>query len=226
VFTQTVSVVDNTPPVLSGVPDDLQVDCTAPVSKPVVTAIDACSEFTNRINSAGCFAIADEGPGGGAGAGLPDALFFLNPDGTAILIGFTGTVNIESTTFDPNTGTLYAMDAGVFGSVNIQTGAFTPIGPVGTGNGADGAVTFADLDGLTFDNTVAPPVVLATERRNAGEPDPPAPSSPGTLAAMITRSSARSPPMRTMSMTSPSIPAPAFFTESSMVVEMKPSTTW
>lgn len=63
----------------------------------------------------------------------------------------TGSFFIEAIAFQPATGALFAADAGVLGTLDLDTGRFTELGEVGTGSGELGRVELDDIDGLTFD---------------------------------------------------------------------------
>lgn len=68
------------------------------------------------------------------------------------LVGDTGTEHIEALTFKPGTATLYAADAGQLGTLNLDTGMFTPTAArFGKGRGAKGTISLNDVDGLAFD---------------------------------------------------------------------------
>ena len=72
--------------------------------------------------------------------------------GTSTIIGGTGRSVIEAIAHWNDV--LYATDAGDFGTLNKNTGAFTFIGEVdggGSANGLAGAQTLNDVDGLSFD---------------------------------------------------------------------------
>jgi uncharacterized repeat protein (TIGR01451 family) len=95
-----------------------------------------------------CYTVADNG-----GSLDPDTLIRINrATGTStVVIGPTGTNNIEAMSFLPGGTTLYAMNANQLGTLNLVTGAFTPIGvPLGSGNGAFGIRLFNDIDGLAY----------------------------------------------------------------------------
>ncbi len=89
--------------------------------------------------------------------------------GNCNLIGSTGKSYIEAIAMWPTPGnnTLYAANLGEFGFLNKTTGSFTLIGEIdggGTANGANGAQTLNDVDGLAFDPLTA--ILWATERQS------------------------------------------------------------
>lgn len=105
-----------------------------------------------------CYAIADNQGKlpGGVNANDKDELVQLNRFTAATApIGATGTTNIEAEAFVMENGAdiLYAENGGVLGTINLATGAFTAIGPAGTGTGTDGNVNFNDIDGISYDKT-------------------------------------------------------------------------
>jgi hypothetical protein len=107
-----------------------------------------------------CFAVADErAPGNTA----DDALVRLNrTNGQTTVIGLTGTQGVEAIAFGPM-GVLYATNGGQLGTLNLNTAAFTAKPqPIGSGNGAQGVVTFKDADGLFYD--IANDLLWAVER--------------------------------------------------------------
>jgi len=90
--------------------------------------------------------------------------------GTSQLIGATGASSIEAIANWPSQSgyTLYATDAGNFGTLNFSTGAFTSMGQVdngGTADGADGAQALDDIDGLAFDARTG--ILWASTRRGS-----------------------------------------------------------
>jgi len=112
-----------------------------------------------------CFVVADEGPAGGAGSGatIPDTLYSVSPNGVATEIGDTGTTDIESIAYNAQTGILYAMNGGTLVTLDYNlNGTATPVA---------GASGFTDIDSLSFDYTVNPPVLYGTQRNNGGAPD-------------------------------------------------------
>ena len=90
--------------------------------------------------------------------------------GVSQLIGATGASSIEAIANWPSQSgyTLYATDAGVFGTLNFSTGAFTSMGQVdngGTADGSAGAQTLNDVDGLAFDARTG--ILWASTRRGS-----------------------------------------------------------
>jgi len=92
-----------------------------------------------------CYSISEDN-------GPPNVLFAYDP---ATLqwnrVGETGGSFIEAIATDPLSSTIYAVDAGIFGTVDPQTGQFVGIGTPGFGNGELGSFALDDIDGLTFD---------------------------------------------------------------------------
>jgi len=83
---------------------------------------------------------------------------------TNIGIG-TGTNSIEAIAWNSATMVLYGANAGQLGILNTTTGVFAALpSPFGTGNGALGAITFTDVDGLTYDATTG--VLYGAERQS------------------------------------------------------------
>ncbi|MFN8489793.1 MAG: SdrD B-like domain-containing protein [Caldilineaceae bacterium] len=116
-----------------------------------------------------CYAIADNQGKlpGGVNANDKDELVQLNRFTAATApIGATGTTNIEAEAFVMENGTdiLYAENGGVLGTINLATGAFTAIGPAGTGAGTAGNVNFNDIDGISYDR--ATKTLYGTLRRS------------------------------------------------------------
>ncbi len=106
-----------------------------------------------------CYAIADNQgnlPGGIKANNLDELVRINRTTAATTAIGATGTTDIEAMTFVMRGGvnTLYAANGGTIGTVNLATGAFTAIGPAGSGVGSVGTVKFNDLDGLAYDPAV------------------------------------------------------------------------
>ena len=112
-----------------------------------------------------CYVVADVDEAAGE-----DVLFVVDKTDTNIAtnmheVGSLGANDVEAMAFDPATKVLYAVDGDQFGTIDITTGAFTPIGETfGKGSGADGTVTFSDVDGLAFDPTTG--TLYGSVRRN------------------------------------------------------------
>lgn len=100
-----------------------------------------------------------------------NTLYSINRNtGVIVEIGATGRTNIEAIAYYPLPGseTLYAADAGDFGTLNRTTGAFTLIDEIddgGTANGSAGAQTLNDVDGLMLDGRTL--IMWAVERNDA-----------------------------------------------------------
>ncbi|NOX62558.1 MAG: hypothetical protein GXP42_11540, partial [Chloroflexi bacterium] len=119
-----------------------------------------------------CYGVADSTTTVNDGAQL-DTLAYLDrlTGATAAVggaVGNTGVNNIEAIAVEPGGGALYAADAGQLGTLNLITGAFTPIGSgFGTGNGSLGSITFYDVDSLTFDPTTG--ILYGAHRRSGND---------------------------------------------------------
>ncbi len=88
--------------------------------------------------------------------------------GSRSLIGGTGVGVIEAIAYWPGSNTLYAANAGDFGTLNTSTGTYTSIGNIdgaGCMNGAQGCIPVNDVDGLSFDPWTG--ILWASERRGA-----------------------------------------------------------
>ncbi|HEB62779.1 MAG TPA: hypothetical protein ENI82_06475, partial [Bacteroidetes bacterium] len=96
-------------------------------------------------------------------------LLYMPKDGSAGAseIGSTGVDDIEAIVMSLDGKTLYAADAETFGTLNWNTGEFTPIGDFGTGNGSIGWETFDDVDGLTFDPSTG--ILYGSDRRGGDD---------------------------------------------------------
>ena len=104
-----------------------------------------------------------------------EELYSLNiSTGVSTLIGSTGVTSIEAIAYYPFPGAnvLYAANGGDFGTLNLSTGAYTSIGEIdggGTANGAAGAQTLNDVDGLMLDGQTFK--MWAIERQSGATPD-------------------------------------------------------
>ena len=104
-----------------------------------------------------------------------DALYKLDVNtGNCELIGGSNFSSIEAIANWPSQSgyTLYATDAGVFGTLDFSTGAFTSIGQVdggGTADGSDGPQQLNDVNGLAFDARTG--ILWASNRRGSSQYD-------------------------------------------------------
>ena len=104
-----------------------------------------------------------------------DELYSIDrTDGTVTLIGSTNRTRIEAIAYYPIQGaeTLYAADAGDFGTLNLSNGNFTEIGEIdggGTADGSAGPQTLNDVDGLMLDGQTL--IMWAVERQSGSTPD-------------------------------------------------------
>lgn len=104
-----------------------------------------------------------------------EELYSLNINtGVSTLIGGTGVGSIEAIAYypDPSGNILYAANGGDFGTLSLTTGAFTLIDEIdggGTANGAAGAQTLNDVDGLMLDGQTFK--MWAIERQSGSTPD-------------------------------------------------------
>jgi len=96
-----------------------------------------------------CYAIADAG-GGPPGNDLLTQVDF--DTGVETTIGSPGTSSMEAIAFQANTDVLFGADADQLGTLDLSTGAFTPLpNTFGVANGALGPIDIDDVDGLAFD---------------------------------------------------------------------------
>lgn len=114
------------------------------------------------LNESVCYIISD--------GSSPDALYTIDPlTGARALVGSTGRYNIEAMAIDPVNHILYVTDDDDFGTLDIQTGAFTQISTIGSLDGALGSYNIDDIDGLTYDINTG--IMWASERREANSSD-------------------------------------------------------
>jgi len=83
------------------------------------------------------------------------------------LIGTLNATNVESMALSFDGQTIYAVDAGTFGTVNHITGAFTAITQVGNADGALGTIAMDDVDGLAINPNNG--LLMATQRRSEND---------------------------------------------------------
>ena len=117
-----------------------------------------------------CYLISD---GAGDGYLVPDTFFTFNPTtGALTVIGETGTLNAEALAMDKDNGIIYTATGDTFGTININTGVFSPIAnDIGIINGASGVLNINDIDGMSYD--AVDNIVWASARRSGegGLPD-------------------------------------------------------
>ena len=103
-----------------------------------------------------CYLVADSGGGNGGNdlfTQIDTADFDPVTNETSIGTG-TGTSTIEAIAYNSATGVVYAANAGQLGTINTASGVFQALPQTfGTGSGSLGAITFSDVDGLTYDST-------------------------------------------------------------------------
>jgi len=100
--------------------------------------------FSNQISSESTFySVSDASP---------NLLYQIKPlDDTWSVVGETGTNSLKALTFNNESNTLFGIDEGVVGTIDPNSGQFTPIGFVNTGEGAYGEVTLSNIEALTYD---------------------------------------------------------------------------
>ena len=103
-----------------------------------------------------CYLVADGGD---------ELTWVVRTTGQETDLGPVGVSRIEAAAYRPATDVLYAADADRLGTLDPATGAFTALGSTfGTGDGAEGALTFSDVDGLAFDPFTG--LLYGAHRRN------------------------------------------------------------
>jgi uncharacterized repeat protein (TIGR01451 family) len=143
------------------------------------TALDPCGNsatasqtITVRDTSGDiCYALADGGQTGGSGNGSArDLLVKIDKfTGDTTQIGYPSSYNGESLAYWPPNQRLYTFDGNKLIWINPETGSSSQIGPSSsqTMQGSLGGITINDIDGLTFDATVSPPILYASHRRGS-----------------------------------------------------------
>lgn len=117
------------------------------------------------LGSALCYLVADNGGSGGGDDLLTRA---WRADGVETAIGAgTGTSGIEAAAYRAVTHVLYAADANRLGTLDfLGNGTFTALpNAFGSGDGADGLLSFSDVDGLAFDPLTG--ILYGTHRRGS-----------------------------------------------------------
>jgi len=123
---------------------------------------DILESLSDNIESP-CYTIAHN-------SGLANTLSVYNPEKNIWrIVGITGTSDIKAIAIDGAKAILYAVDKGVLGTVNSNSGDFTPIGTVNTGNGDHGNLTLDDIYGLAFDAEQG--ILFASHRINGNDDD-------------------------------------------------------
>jgi len=116
-----------------------------------------------------CYLVADSGGGNGGNDLLTriDTADF-NPATNETNIGTgTGTNSIEAIALNSATGIVYGANGGRLGRLDTVTGVYQALPQsFGTGNGAQLAITFSDVDGLAYDATTG--VLYGAHRRSGG----------------------------------------------------------
>ena len=116
-----------------------------------------------------CYLVADAGGGNGGNdlfTRIDTADFDPATNETSIGTG-PGTSTIEAIAFNSAPGVIYAADAGRLGTLSTVSGLFQPLPQTfGTGAGAQGNITFSDVDGLAYDATTG--VLYGAHRRGGG----------------------------------------------------------
>jgi hypothetical protein len=129
---------------------------------------------TVAVKDTVCYAVADND----RREGSQDVLVKMYKSGTTQEIGSgyiintetnAPTTDIEAVAFDLKGKTLYTVDGGLFGVLDLENAQFTPIGNgIGTASCNGEEIVLDDIDGLTFD--FATGFVYATHRREHQTP--------------------------------------------------------
>jgi hypothetical protein len=129
---------------------------------------------TQQVNRDRCYAVADGTIVSGDGSAMDTLAYLDRGTGQTTILGTgegnTGVFNIEAIAFQPGGSILYAADAGQLGTLDLNTGLFTPLpNPFGQASGFIGnslqVITIQDVDGLSWDVTTG--IFYGTDRRAA-----------------------------------------------------------
>jgi len=109
----------------------------------------SCVTITPNLNPPNlmCYVVADNEDH----TGSADVLTYIKGNGQEVSIGLTGTNDINAIEYIGAKGKLYAVDGSTFGTLNPANGLFSPIGSLGSGQGALGSQTFDSVSGLALD---------------------------------------------------------------------------
>ncbi|HSR44476.1 MAG TPA: immunoglobulin-like domain-containing protein [Acidimicrobiia bacterium] len=131
-------------------PYTVEVSVTDGVNAPVT---DTFTWTVTNVATSVPYVVAGTG-GAGGGDDLLTAVdeADFNPVTNEVDIGIgTGTSSVEAIAAHPTTGVVYAVDGGQFGTLDPESGSFSPIGPgLGTAGGSLGEVLLNDVRGLAF----------------------------------------------------------------------------
>jgi len=124
-------------------------------------AITTARPNPSNLAVGACYAIADNGEAG-IRASERDRLFSVDDTTGAITdLGLLPTTDGEAMTIDESTFTLYSVDGGQLGWVDVSSASFNPIIPedipnfeFNTGNGAHGSLDLNDIDGIAYDKGI------------------------------------------------------------------------
>ena len=119
---------------------------------------------TTSTDEAFCYLVADND---GFDSGSSDGITKIDNGFGEIALGLSGTARIEAITFVSSIETLFGSDDGRFGSINTTTGAFSYIGDFGSGDGAQGNISYDDIDGLAYDPFTQ--IMYASVRRTGSD---------------------------------------------------------
>lgn len=111
-----------------------------------------------------CYAVADGATPGPQHDSGPDRLIRVAPNATgAALVGATGTFRMEAVAYDYGSNRLYGADGSTLGTLNLTTGAFTPIGTATTCQSPNGPVGLDDFDSMNFNPVTGQLWVIETD---------------------------------------------------------------
>lgn len=105
--------------------------------------IDENNNFPYSGSGVGCYSVADNG----------DMLYSMNRiSGSNVTIGAVGVADIETIALNVGADTLFAVDADVFGYINVETGIFTAISSptIGVADNGVTPITINDADGMSI----------------------------------------------------------------------------
>ncbi len=126
-----------------------------------------CPQLGQSLDPDVCYIISD-GIGGGD---MLDTFYTINHQtGLVTAVGPLGTFNVETMALNPASGTIYVAERDSFGTIDVNTGAFSLInGDMGNIDGAEGVENINDIDGMTYDSINN--IIWVTERKSGENGD-------------------------------------------------------